>query len=669
MNPSGPRLEAVHGVGIALACWAVLALLHVFGAFTIADLGILDVHYGIRGEQPASDRLALVEIDDETIAEYGQWPLPRETYAVLIAALEEAGARTIGLDLLFLGEDDNPEGDRLLAGLTSLQQNVVHAMAFVPEDPAMGGGAATAPFQEALIMRHGLPFSGEWPMSAIRVSLPYDALLAGAPALGHVSVAVDDDGVVRRVPQFVRYGERVYPSMAFRVAMGARSDTTLPRLEVLDRHVRVEWSDGETMLIPLDDEGATAINFVGDRRSFRNTYSMIDVMRLYRDGDSQRLRAWFDDKLVLVGTTAVGEHATDIGPTPFASATPLVFIHANAANAVLEGRFLEQPSLPVIMLLFAVLAAVLGWFYMMLPLPLGIALAVATTLGLGAVDYGLFALRGYELPGTVSLVLPGLAFVVTEIYRRVLIDRHTRAQEREMAVARSIQQKLLPAAPPDVRELDVYGFNIPAQEVGGDYFDWLTLGEDRVAVCLGDVSGKGVAAALLMSHLRASFHAEARRPESPREIVEAMHESLFGATQPGRFATFFLALVPRNGGPVRYCNAGHNPAILMRNGEMRLIEATGLPLAMLDPGTVSYEEGELDFDVGDVLVLYSDGVTEAQLGEQLYGDDRLQALVPGLVERGLTAQEIADAILDDVKLFTHGDLDADDVTVVVVRRV
>ena len=358
MTGPGPRIESVHGIGIALACWAVLSLMQVFGAFTTVDLQILDAHYGIRGEQPASDRLALLEIDDETIAEYGQWPLPRETYAVLIAALEEAGARIIGLDLLFLGEDDDPEGDRLLAGLTALQDNVVHAMAFVPEDPSMGGGAATAPFQEALIMRHGLPFSGEWPLNAIRVSLPYDALLAGSPALGHVSVAVDPDGIVRRVPQFVRYGERVYPSMAFRVAMGARPDTTLPRLEVRGDHVHVQWDDGETLNVPLDDEGASAIDFAGDRASFRNAYSMIEVMRLYRDGETERLRGMFEDKLVLVGTTAVGENATDIGPTPFSAATPLVFIHANAVNAVLENRFLESPSLPLVLMLFGLLAAV-----------------------------------------------------------------------------------------------------------------------------------------------------------------------------------------------------------------------------------------------------------------------------------------------------------------------
>jgi hypothetical protein len=419
--------------------------------------------------------------------------------------------------------------------------------------------------------------------------------------------------------------------------------------------------------MPIDGEGATAIDFAGDRRAFRNTWSMIEVMRLFRDGDVARLRDIFEGKLVLIGTTAVGQHATDIGPTPFAAATPLVYIHANAANAVLEGRFLEQAPLAAHLLVLALLATGLGALFMVLPMAAGIPLMLVTSLVIAAADYVMFAFAGFDARGAMALLLPLSVYTGTEVYRRVLIDRNTRAQEREMEVARTIQQNLLPDAPPAVAALDVYGFNIPALQVGGDYYDWLVR-DGQVSICLGDVSGKGVPAALLMSHLRASFHAEARRFDSPREIVEAMNESLHGAAQSGRFATFFLALANEQGDRVRYCNAGHNPALLLHAGELRLIEATGLPLAMLAPGMVAYEEGEIAFEPGDALIIYSDGVTEAQLGEAFYGDERLQALVPPLVAEGRSAKEIADAILDDVKRFTRGDLDADDVTVVVVRR-
>jgi hypothetical protein len=497
------------------------------------------------------------------------------------------------------------------------------------------------------------------------VSLPYDELLAAAAALGHVSVAVDRDGVVRRVPQFVRYGDRVYPSLAFRMAMSARGDTGAPRLEAGPGRVVVRWPDGERLAVPVDRQGATAIAFAGDRESFRSVHSMIEVLRWYRDGRTDRLRAALGDRLVLVGTTALGQVATDIGPTPFTAATPLVYIHANALNAMLERRFLREPARPLVLAATALLAAALGALFMWLPLPHGIALMAAATAGLLGADFAAFALGGWQLPGTLLLLLAPLAYAGTETYRRALIDRATRVREREMQVARAIQRRLLPIVPPESPRLEVWGLNLPAQEVGGDYYDWAPVGEAGLAVCVGDVSGKGVAAALLMSHLHASFRAEARGRSSPRAIVEAMHASLYPATEPARFATFFLALFEPEG-RLRYCNAGHNPALLVPRGQpVQLLEATGLPLAIVDPSP--YEEGERPFREGDVLVLYSDGITEAQRRSDLYGDERLRELARRLAGGGHAARAIAEAILEDVRAFTRGNLAADDVTLLVVR--
>ncbi len=667
MTPARPPRHLLSGIGIALGVWALLTAFQGFGVLRIPDLKLLDWHYQLRGERPASDRLALVAVDDATISEYGRWPLPRETYAVLLAALQASGVRAVGFDLLFLGEDENDrQGDRLLAGVSSQSPEVVHAMAFVSDDPALGGGAATAPFQDALLMRHGLPVSGRWPASAVRVSLPYDALLAETPALGHVSVAVDPDGVVRSVPQFVRYGDRVYPSLAFRLAMSGRGDSLPPRLTAEREQVVVRWSDGDGLSVPVDAQGASGIVFAGDRGSFHRTYSMIEVLRWFRDGETSRLRETFENRMVLVGSTALGEVATDIGATPFAEATPLVFIHANALNAVLEGRFLREPPRAPFLAALAVLLALLGWRFMSLALPQGIALMAGATAGLALADFGAFVLGGWEVPGTILLLAVPLTYAGTEIYRRALVDRATRVREREMQVARTIQRKLLPTGPPETSQLDVWGVNIPAQEVGGDYYDWTPVARTGLAVCVGDVSGKGVAAALLMSHLRASFHAEARGRTSPREIVQAMHASLLPATERGRFATFFLALFGVNGSNLLYCNAGHNPALLIHGGEVRLLEATGLPLAMLE--TTEYEEGRCAFEPGHSLVLYSDGVTEAQLGSELYGDERLRALVTRPARRELPARALAESILEDVRAFTRGNLDADDVTIVVVRK-
>jgi sigma-B regulation protein RsbU (phosphoserine phosphatase) len=208
--------------------------------------------------------------------------------------------------------------------------------------------------------------------------------------------------------------------------------------------------------------------------------------------------------------------------------------------------------------------------------------------------------------------------------------------------------------------------NIPAQEVGGDYYDWLPLGEEALTVALGDVSGKGVSAALLMSNLQASFHAETRPDRAPQLILRSMSGSLFRATEPQRFATFFLATISRANGTLTYSNAGHNPGFLAHEGKIEWLGPTGVPLGMF--GDADYKEESRPFAPGDLLVLYSDGVTECARREEFYGEERLEALVASLAARPLSAREVADSILADIRLFSHGEIDADDVTLLVVRR-
>jgi sigma-B regulation protein RsbU (phosphoserine phosphatase) len=271
-----------------------------------------------------------------------------------------------------------------------------------------------------------------------------------------------------------------------------------------------------------------------------------------------------------------------------------------------------------------------------------------------------------DLPVFAALVLPPLSWIAVEGYRRMTTERRARERERELDVARTIQRRLLPSGPPDVAEAAVFGVNVAADAVGGDYYDWVNLGDDELAVVVGDVSGHGVPAALLMSHLRASFHAEAKAGRSPSEIVQAIHDSLARATESGRFATFFLAQVSRREPRLRYCNAGHNPPMLVRGDAFEALMPTGLPLAMMEDS--AWGEAEREFRPGDTLVLHSDGVTEAPHKGEFYGDERWQALVMGLVKRSLEPEPMVQALLADVSAFAREELATDDVTIVVVRR-
>jgi hypothetical protein len=266
----------------------------------------------------------------------------------------------------------------------------------------------------------------------------------------------------------------------------------------------------------------------------------------------------------LIGT-AVGEVATDVGATPFSPTTPLLYVHANAVDNGLRGRFPAPLPDIVYLSVLGILAALFGYLFTRLPLPVAAATMAGGVAFLALLNYGLFAWLGWLVPSTLGLVLLPAVYSATGSYRFVFLEKNARERDRELQLARKIQQKLLPVEPPDLPALDVYGFNLPAQEVGGDYFDWVELGDGTLNVALGDVSGKGVSAALLMSHLRASLHAESRPGRPPNEVAQAMNASLARAVEPGRFATFFLAGISSASPGIHYYNAGHNPALLLRD--------------------------------------------------------------------------------------------------------
>jgi serine phosphatase RsbU (regulator of sigma subunit) len=661
------RVPARVGAVIGASCGVLVALIWILGGLRGLDLRLHDWRYRLRGPIPASDRIALIEIDDQTLRAYRDvWPLPRQTYAIVIDALANAGVQAMGIDLLFLGEShEDPVGDQMLAAVTAGQQNLVLAIGFQSNDASLGGSLAP-PTDSTDLIRHGRPVSRQRLAVAQSVSLPYEGLLASAHDLGHTAVLIDEDGVVRRIPQFVRFGEWAYPSLVMRlVEVAARNDTTLPQFELAPEGVRIHWH-GRQMQVPCDEEGATSIAFAGDQGAFKNRYSLLQVLQWYRNADTTSLARAFRGKLVLIGATAVGQHATDIGATPFSNAAPLVYIHANAVNSALRGRFLARVPGGWIVLSLIALGLGLGLTFSRLSLARAALVALAALLAAAALDYGLFVFRDVDLPPLGALLVPPLTLAAVENAWRREAERRALARAKELDVARTIQQHLLPSAPPQIKGLDVSGRNLPADEIGGDYFDWLELDDDQLAVVLGDISGHGIPAALLMAHLRASFHATAHGGRSPENIVTAMNRSLARAATSGKFATFFLGVISIREKRLRYCNAGHDPPLLLRGGELRLLKAHGMPLAILDG--MEYSGGEEAFDAGDTLVIYSDGIPEAPIGKQFYGQERLQERALALARSGATSSAFVEDILADVRTVAGEGMRADDVTLLVARR-
>jgi serine phosphatase RsbU (regulator of sigma subunit) len=236
---------------------------------------------------------------------------------------------------------------------------------------------------------------------------------------------------------------------------------------------------------------------------------------------------------------------------------------------------------------------------------------------------------------------------------------------RELELSRRIQEEMLPHEPLRCAHAEVKGLSIPAHEVGGDFFNYFALGEDSAALLVGDVSGKGVAAALLMANAQATLRARVAVERNLAELASTLDHEIDRATPRTTYVTLFLAVLDQHGSRLRYVNAGHNPPILLRaDGSTAPLLTTGRPLGLLPGGP--YEEQSVTLAEGDALFLYTDGLIEAENESgQPFGLERLISIL--VAERA----SVLDGTLERVEqeLRTHrGEREAaDDATMVVLR--
>jgi sigma-B regulation protein RsbU (phosphoserine phosphatase) len=243
------------------------------------------------------------------------------------------------------------------------------------------------------------------------------------------------------------------------------------------------------------------------------------------------------------------------------------------------------------------------------------------------------------------------------------LEERQKVLERELDTARGIQVSLLPARPLRVGSWDIVGRVAPARQVGGDAFDFFSLGGDRAGVAIADVSGKGVPAALLMSNVQGSVRAfcDGRTP-IPEAIRHVNLSALRSAS--GKFITLFYVEVDAERGTLRYTNAGHNYPLLRRaDGSIVELREGGVPLGLMDGA--AYEQGECSFAPGDALLLYSDGISEAfDARREEFGEQRLRAL---WADRGHEPPaSVIDTVFSAVETFRGRQLQSDDMTLVVV---
>jgi serine phosphatase RsbU (regulator of sigma subunit)/CHASE2 domain-containing sensor protein len=672
----------------------MLLLLRIADPASLAAvrLRVLDAYQALLPRQP-DERLRpvlIVDIDEASLESHGQWPWPRDRVAALVDRIAAQGPAAIGFDILFAEPDahspeqllarhpDLPPAARdALAALVPYDAQLAHALSgsrsVLGVGPQLGMGGARC----RVVRRPPARMEGGDPTAVLpafdRAVCSLDVLSAAAAGHASIGTTPEPDGIVRRVPTAIRVGDAILPCLAvemLRVGLGASSFTISMRAGGV-----IAVGVGPYRL-PTEPDGRAWVPHTAHQ-----PWRFVPADQVLAGTIPDDL---FRGRLVLVGTTALG--LSDLNTTPVADKMYGVEIHAEMLEAILADAMLRRPVWAARAELLA--AALGGLLILMLgpvlaprwaPLPLAATVVAIAGGGWGAYRAGRFLLDPSFPIGAAALV-----FTVMLVMRLAEVDRNRqriaaelRAQreealrlEGEMAAARDIQMRMLPPGEPETgrSDLEIRAWIAPAREVGGDLYDFLFLDRDRLFFVVGDVSGKGVPAALFMSLTQALCRSAALRLGSGAEaILRDVNESLARQNDAMMFVTAFAGILDLANGQIDYCSAGHDAAWIAGRSvpPRRLADGGGPPLGAVQG--FGYVAGRGRLEPGEFLLLLTDGVTEAtNPAGDLYGSARVAALLERL-DAG-SAAELLAGVRADVERFVAGAEPADDLTLLAIHR-
>lgn len=678
-----------------LACALLAAIL-----FTVLAPGgserLFDLYQRLAPDRSRTAVAHVVLIDPESLASVGPWPWPRYVLARLAERIAADGAAAIGFDMQF------PEPDRY---------NPDHFLSLYPElSAAARDDAARLPSMDAVfadvigrnpivLARLGLePGSTDYdvagrsdarllPVEAqIGAPLPpgvpdYPRALANIPDLDEVAVGQglingdpDPDGVVRKVPLVAGVAGVPTPGLALELArVGEGLDSIEPVIAA--GRLRAVRLDDRTL--PVAPDGRMRVHFgplpEGSVTSARSV--------LQQGLAPDRFRG----RIVVVGLAAAG--TADVVTTPLEAQTYGVYVQARAVNAILSGHALTRPPAAAAGEVLAGIALALAFIWLLprlrlpwnvaAPLLLAAALLLASWLAFRAGGLLIDPLRPIGIAGAAALGLAAMLFVEAGRAQRRLeaalqAERLSAARAAgELEAARDIQLGMLPQGEllgtlhPAV---DLDALLEPARSVGGDFFDAMRIDDRRICFLVGDVTGKGVPAALFMALSKALARSVLRRGAAdPGAAMAALNDEISRDNGQDMFVTMLVGILDTRTGDVALCNAGHeNPLRVDAEGQVEeVVMDGGPPLCVADGFPFATEAIRLA--PGEGLVIVTDGVTEAQGPDgELFGHVRLFGRLAGWTA-ARPARQATHGLLDAVRAFEAGREPSDDLTVLALR--
>jgi serine phosphatase RsbU (regulator of sigma subunit)/CHASE2 domain-containing sensor protein len=681
-------------VPFALGLIIVFIVLRAFDPtpIEVMRLRVFDFFQQMQPRERPLAPVVIVDVDEESLAQFGQWPWPRNLVGELVRKVAEAGAPIIGFDVLF-AEADRLSPDKFVENFPEMDDETRARLVALPSNDARlaesfssaavvlgmaalrpGEGGVPAPDFTRTPAREVGGDPRPHLHSFSRVIHSIDEIARAASGHGVISAIPEPDGVVRRVPLVVSLDGRLAPALSvemLRIAVGQKLFT------VDSSPAGVNGVGAGPLMVATAPDGRVWLHFT--RHEPGRFVSAADV--LTGAVPAKRLAK----HLVLIGSTGLG--ITDFITTPVESNMPGVEVHAQLLEAFLKGGMLARPGftfwIELGLLLFAA-AVVIAVVPAMRPAFSPLAY-VSTLLALLGGAWIAFAHFGLLLDASYPIVATGLVYSVMLTATRAAVEQARKRLARELAeerqaaarlegeltAARDIQMGILPrdfAAFSERGDFTIHAYLEPARAVGGDLYDFDLVDDHYLFFAVGDVSGKGVPASLFMAITKALCKSNALRgAETIDAIINRANGEIARENPAMLFVTMLAGLLDLRSGELQLCNAGHDAPFLLRPGQApELLEGDGgPPLCALDD--FEYPLDRFQLAPGDRLVIVTDGVTEAQNRAQaLYGTERLAQILGGLPESE-DSEAIVSAVTEDIHRFEDGAEQFDDTTIMAIR--
>ncbi len=709
------------GPGKLLRRIGPIQLIRLIGATLLAALALLtwvgapwaerqqsawfDLHQALHPRQAVDSSVLVVEIDQASLREIGQWPWPRSHLARIVEIVAGAGAAVIGIDILMpeadglspeqlaaQGQISDPQVLDMLRRLPTHDARLARALAAAPAVLSLAGSAeaqhGTLHASPVLVQpAAGAGSAAGATLDATALALPQHAgaitnlgeLDAAAQGWGLLSVATSR-GIIRRIPLLSAVNQTLVPTLALEMLRVAQHAGAL-RL-ALDGHAARQVSVGG-LAIPTEADASVRPYFAA-----HDPTRFISAVSLLKDRVDLRR---FDAKLVLIGTTGLG--LQEFQDTPIGERISATEVHAQLLDNLIGDSLLRRPrwASAAEAVLLLVLGALLLWATPRWhPLQAGL-LALACVAAALALGFAAFAGQRLLIDAVTPslhlllLLLVLLALTLGELLRqRRGLQRQVQGQREQSArMAGELQaaQLVQAAALPDPatlaadRRVALHARLAPAREVGGDLYDFFMLDQRRLFVLVGDVAGKGLSASIFMAVSKALFKSATLRlglsggASDIGAVMAAANQEVSRDNAQRLFVTAFAAILDLDSGVLDYCNAGHdNPYRLhpSRVEPLRITDGDGPPLCAVPD--YAYLGGRCQLLPGELLCLMTDGVAEARSpAGELFGHGRVDQALRATQHGAGSAHRLVERLCGQVNSFAAGQEPADDMLVLALR--